>query len=142
MRENQVQAVIVLMLLGIHAELDVRKRKISLLLTAAGFAGGILWQLIYRTRDMPQIAASWIPGALFLILSYISRERVGYGDGFLLLSLGSWLGVWDTFLMLTGALILCSGCCIVLLLTKKAGRKDEVPFIPFMLISFVASLCI
>ena len=130
MYQEEVKSAIILLYLGILAGMDVRKRQISLVLTGVLFLTGIGWQILVEQT-------SWLEWLLFLTLSYISREQVGYGDGLLLLTVGIWLGFGQTFGVLTLGLILCSVLCGVLLMRKKIRKQDSIPLVPFLLLGFV-----
>lgn len=137
MFREEIKNVIVLLYLGILAGMDVRKRQISLALTGILFLAGFGWQIMVEQISWLEWLLSLLPGAGFLILSYLSREQVGYGDGLLLLTVGSWMGLGQTFGVLTFGLILCSVLCGVLLMRKKIRKQDSVPLVPFLLLGFV-----
>lgn len=134
---EEMKNVIVLLYLGILAGLDVRKRQISLALTGVLFLAGVGWQILVEHTSWLEWLLSLLPGAGFLILSFVSREQVGYGDGLLLLTVGIWLGFGQTFGVVTLGLVLCSVLCGVLLMKKKMRRQDSVPLVPFLLLGFV-----
>lgn len=137
MFREEMKNVIVLLYLGILAGMDVRKRQISLALTGVLFLVGVGWQILVEHTSWLEWLLSLLPGAGFLILSFVSREQVGYGDGLLLLTVGIWLGFGQTFGVVTLGLVLCSVLCGVLLMKKKMRRQDSVPLVPFLLLGFV-----
>ena len=73
-----------------------------------------------------------LPGALVVLLAFLSRQAIGYGDGMILGACGCWLGMKRTleifFLASVGAAVFAG----ILLLRKKADRKDRLPFLPFL----------
>ncbi len=135
--EEEIKNVIILIYLGILAGMDVKKRQISLVLTGVLFLSGIGWQILVEQTSWPEWLLSLLPGAGFLLLGYVSREQVGYGDGLLLLTVGIWLGFGQTFGIVTLGLVFCSVLCGVLLMKKKMQRQDSVPLVPFLLLGFV-----
>ena len=74
-----------------------------------------------------------MPGVFFLILSFVTREKVGYGDGWMLLMIGLFAGYEDCFVILMLGLVLESVTALVLLVFRKIRREDEIPFAPFLL---------
>lgn len=90
---------------------------------AAETAGG--------TAVAVNIIKSWLPG---LLLSGISKitGKVGNGDGCVLLIVGSILGSRDTYLAFAISLMLAAVWAAGLLIFHKAGRKDRIPYIPFI----------
>ena len=65
------------------------------------------------------------------IAAWQDKKTLSVSRKFLLLS-GLWLGIWETLVILLFGMFLCSVFCGGLLLLRKAGRKTEVPFIPFL----------
>lgn len=75
-------------------------------------------------------AVVWLPGFLLLILGKLSGEKIGLGDGWLLLALGMWLS-YDTLMeVLLLGLLAGAGYGIL------SGKK-EIPLVPFFAIGFV-----
>lgn len=137
MAQEEIKSVIMLFYLGILAAMDVKKRQISLVMTGTLFAAGVAWQIGIEKNIWPELLLSLLPGIGVLILGYFSREQIGYGDGLLLLTVGIWNGLGQTFLILTAGLVFCAVLCGILLMQKKIKRRDSVPFVPFLLLGFV-----
>ncbi len=81
-------------------------------------------------------------GALFLLIAVVSRGGMGGGDIKLTAALGLWFG-WKLLLLMV-FLSFVSGALVsaVLLLTHLRGRKDAVPFGPFLAFAaYLVSLC-
>lgn len=90
------------------------------------------------------IAFGIIPGIILLILGFLTRGAIGYGDGFLVICLGIMLGLRETlFICHIAFFISAMAALCVMLLGKKGNRfftKRSLPFIPFLLIGYVISL--
>lgn len=84
---------------------------------------------------------SLIPGMGFLLLSFLTREKVGYGDGWVLLMIGLFSGFFQCFLILLIGLLLESTVAVILLALKKIQRDKEIPFSPFLLLGMGVTLC-
>lgn len=79
-----------------------------------------------RTGHIPQPG----PGILLFCAAFLSREQIGYGDGWLMLALGMWLDLPELLWILCmgmglGALY---GCCF---------RQKELPLVPFLTVVYV-----
>lgn len=79
-------------------------------------------------------------GLLFLIIALVSNGGMGGGDIKLSAVLGFILGLKKTFLNILLSFIIGAVFSIILLLSGKKGRKDAIPFGPFINISFLITL--
>ena len=86
------------------------------------------------TGDLPavRIFTGMLPGLFLLAVSLASRSSIGTGDGIAVAACGAAIGLSSELASLTAALVLCCAYSIVLLIRKKAGRKDTLPFLPFL----------
>lgn len=81
-----------------------------------------------------------IGGGIFLLIIVASRGGMGGGDMKLGTMLGAFLG-WKLVLVAILIAILAGGVfAIVVLLLRRKGRKDAVPFGPFLALGGVVSL--
>jgi leader peptidase (prepilin peptidase) / N-methyltransferase len=79
-------------------------------------------------------------GGIFLLIIVASRGGMGGGDMKLGAMLGAFLG-WKLVLVAILIAILAGGVfAIVVLLLRRKGRKDAVPFGPFLALGGVVSL--
>jgi leader peptidase (prepilin peptidase)/N-methyltransferase len=86
--------------------------------------------------------AALLPGVIFWAISYVTREKVGYGDGWVLLMIGLFIGAAKCIAVLVAALLAETVCLILLLAMRKIHRDDEVPFVPFLLIGLGVIMCV
>ena len=84
--------------------------------------------------DLPavRIFTGMLPGLFLLAVSLASRSSIGTGDGIAVAACGAAIGFSSELASLTAALVLCCAYSIVLLIRKKAGRKDTLPFLSFL----------
>jgi len=75
-------------------------------------------------------------GAFIMLLSMITNESIGMGDGIILLCTGAVAGFEKNMELFFSALILCGMCGLFLVLVLKKSRKTKVPFVPFLLAAF------
>ncbi len=88
-----------------------------------------------------EAALSLLPGAGFFLLGFLTREKVGYGDGWALLMIGLFSGLYRCFLILLCGLIAESAVAVVLLALQKINRNHEIPFLPFLLLGMGVAVC-
>jgi leader peptidase (prepilin peptidase)/N-methyltransferase len=126
--------------LAVHSIMDLRSGEISLWLTAIYAAVGTLWRIFAGTLTW-EIFFSLIPGVLCLCLAKMTAEKVGYGDGFLLLALGCYLG-WEDMLLLCMTALIGGGICGLILMLFFHKKKDyEIPFVPFLFLGDLIVRC-
>ena len=115
---------------------DIKTHKIPVCGMAAVFIFSAVNILCFDTAHFSWtgLCLSLIPGGVLIMLSLITEGKIGVGDGILVTALGLGLGLERCMLVLTGALILNSVFCGVLLALKKAGRNTRIPFVPFITI--------
>ena len=83
-----------------------------------------------------------ISGGLFLLIAIISKGGMGGGDIKLIGVLGFILGIKFSLLNIFLSFILGAIISIFLLLFKIKGRKDPIPFGPFICIAFmIVTIC-
>ena len=75
-----------------------------------------------------------------MMLSAATRGNVGMGDGILLVVTGVYLGGSENLALFMMGLLLSALWSLGLLLLKKKGRKEEIAFVPFLLLSYFIML--
>ena len=92
-----------------------------------------LWGFFPGYRDtLDMIIGSLLGGGLMLLIAVVSRGGMGGGDVKFAAALGLWLG-WKFTLMALLLSFLAGGVGgAVLLITRLKGRKDYIPFGPFI----------
>ena len=73
---------------------------------------------------------------LFILIIVLSKGGMGGGDVTLIGSLGFILGIKNIFLTIFLSFILGAIISVILLITKIKGKKDPIPFGPFIILGF------
>lgn len=108
---------------------DIREGKLSMaVILELAVSGGI--HAAY-TGHMPVYG----PGLFLLGIGFFSGEKIGYGDGWLVLALGMWM----TFPELLSMILLSVGLCVPYGLCRK---KAEVPLVPFLTFAYLIGECL
>lgn len=130
------KSIITVICLGLLSVEDIRRKEISsfsllimaflalVLLTASG--DWMKWQTLYR----------FLPGAVCLLLGWLTRESIGYGDGLVLLCMGGFMEAAQLIHTCIMAITLAGVAAILLLVVWHKQRKTELPFIPFLLVGY------
>lgn len=110
---------------------DLKHRRIRKAVVAVYLALVLLGHAMGKTALM-DLLPGFLPGLFCLVLSWVSREGLGYGDSILILGCGVSLGFWPCMEILFLSFFLAGVWAVVLLLSRRAGRGKEIPFVPFL----------
>lgn len=133
----EVADIVVLMLLILCSISDVKKRGVytwilvamSMLLLVFCFWGG--------EERIVRALMGTIVGCFFLLVSWVTKEEIGYADSWLILLLGGYLGIRGVLVLLTLAFLISGIYGLVGFAIRRLKRESTVPFIPFLTIGFV-----
>ncbi len=122
--------------LGICTVTDIREKAVNLWVILVFLISGAAL-VPFSGTGAEEVILGLIPGALLLLLSFVTKGAVGTGDGLALAVTGILLGpLWNLKLFMT-ALFLTAVFSAVLLIIRKCGRDSELPFLPFLFVSFL-----
>lgn len=116
--------------------------KLVIILISANIFYKLLMLILYKTpfNLINSFLGLFLGGGLFLLIALISKGGMGGGDIKLISALGLFLGIKKVLLCILLSFIIGAFFSIILLLMKKKGKKDAIPFGPFINIAFVATL--
>ena len=75
------------------------------------------------------------PGGILLLLTLVSKRKIGEGDGLCLLTGGLIAGIGRILVILEGALVLVSLTGIIMIVAKRGRAEDRIAFLPFLAVS-------
>lgn len=84
-----------------------------------------------------QCLAGFIVGVVFVGVSMITREALGYGDSWVLCILGIYLGVGKLMEVLATVWSLLLIAAVVAFVKSRKSGKFTFPFIPFLLTGYL-----
>lgn len=136
--------MLLFLLLGICALWDGIKKEIPLAVVWGGVSAAVVLHLegVMGEETWLSLGFSFLPGIFFWMLSFMTREKVGYGDGWVLLMIGLFIGFVECFLVLMIGLMAESMILLVLLVFRKVHKDGEIPFVPFLLLGLGVVMCI
>lgn len=136
---DQSGIMILLVYLIVMAVYDIRRREIQPWCSAAAAVLLAVRQIYLITQgEVAVYAAFWgtAIGILLILLSILTSGEIGMGDGVLFLISGLLLGIYENSILLFLSLLLTAIVSGVLIVIKRVGRKDTLPFAPFVLAGY------
>lgn len=138
------QSIITGLFLSICTYTDVRcryvYRKVVILAFILSMAGYFANWMMGQMPDAGGMILSLLPGAGCFLVSLLSREALGYGDCMVITVCGISLGIEKVTGLLMLGLFLSAIWAIYLCLFRRADRRQEFPFVPFLLTAFVIQI--
>lgn len=125
-----------LILLAVAAGLDVKTRKIPTWLLLGGLAALLIEGLLQNAFSPGTTLAGVLVGAGLLLLSHLTRGKIGEADGVVFLWTGLVLGGLGNLWLLFLSLLLAGITGGVWQFFKKR-RHLEIPWIPFILLAYL-----
>lgn len=138
--EKYMTETCTIIFLALNGWKDWKEKEISLKITLLYGLTGVFYS-IWRGRTFMDVM---IPGGislLFFVLSIWTKEKIGLGDGLVLLALAGMLDTERYVQMLWMGLFMAAGYSGILLIRRKS-RKTEIPFIPFLFLGYAGGLII
>ena len=137
MRGTRIIAVVFELLCSMT---DCVRLKIDRRVLAAGYCLGTAagLQRIWTEQDRwYNIVAAVLPGLMLLLLSGLTEEKIGRGDGDMVLVLGLLLGVGKCTAVLCAASFFSAIYAGVGLVAGKLGKASRLAFAPFLMAGVV-----
>ncbi len=112
---------------------DIRKKEFPV----GAILGGLGVSLIYGIvkGEVYSLLLGMIPGMLLVLMGFLTREKVGYGDGILVIIIGLILGWPGSFLVYVIAQFGVLFYAVFLLVARHTSGDVKIPFAPFLTVS-------
>ena len=130
---------IILIILFLYGIQDCCTHKLMIWPMPVLFAGGILYHIVTRECTILEILLGIALGAGMILLSRITRESIGYGDGGLMMVIGAYEGISRSIMILFFGLLYAAVFSIVMIVVRKWKRNQELPFVPFLFLGAVTT---
>lgn len=133
-----IQYTVLLLYLGLESDSDVKRKQISVQHWM------ITWLLLFclglYLNGFERVVGGMVPGMILMAMSKATGESIGYGDGMSVLLCGMVLGLERACAMFLIALLLTTPYSLGKVIFKKAGKKEEIAFLPFLLAAYLLLL--
>ena len=130
-----IEIIIPISLLGL-AIVDIFRKRIPLVMVAILILTAIGTIIFTRSFDVVLTLGGAAVGLVFVLVSKITKEGIGYGDSLLILALGIYLGFWRVMVLIMVAFFLSALFAVFVAIIKEKGRKATFPFVPFLAFSY------
>lgn len=119
------------------AKEDVRYKRISLFKLLVFLIIGLIQMVCSYKNGLFFAVMSLIPGILFLIVSIMTKEKLGFGDALCVLGLGMCMGYRFAMFSVELGLLLAFLWGVIFQIRKQ--KYEDIPYIPFLLSGMVIS---
>lgn len=132
---SSIALVFLIVVLSVAAVKDYKTKTISDKLILINLAGGIIFCLLNTDSNFIGIFINTV--ILFLMLlfiHFITKGQLGMGDVKLITTMGLYFNILTMSIVLFYSTVAAAIVGIGLILLKKADKKTELPFVPFILV--------
>lgn len=135
--EYQLGEVVLLGVFGLGAYWDWKEQQICLYFPILAGIAGIILHLVFQEHTWMELLLGMVIGVVVLFVAWFGGESIGIGDGMMLVASGTFLGFWGNLELLMIALFISGITALFFIVVKRKGRKDRLPFIPFLLAAYL-----
>ena len=132
--------IVFVIYLIILSAIDARKREFSMFFCIAGFLLAVICLWSRPDKEWLSILFGLIPGAMLLIVAVLTEEKIGIGDAVVALLIGLAYPFEKVFVVIMVAFLGAFLVSLVLVVLKKAGRKTQMAFVPFLTMGVLCAM--
>lgn len=128
--------ICLIIILGVICVFDIKRKKIPVYMLIILAAVGIISNFTVGEFDIEKRIIAMLPGMILLIVSMITKQQIGYGDGMIILIMGLYIDIDDILSIVLSSFLLSSIAAIILMTVFKKKKNFEMAFSPFLLIGY------
>lgn len=133
---NKIVHICLIIILGVICVFDIKRKKIPVYMLIILAAAGIISNFTVGEFDIEKRIIAMLPGMILLIVSMITKQQIGYGDGMIILIMGLYIDIDDILSIVLSSFLLSSIAAIILMTVFKKKKNFEMAFSPFLLIGY------
>lgn len=122
------------------AWIDWKQRQVYLAVPGIISIWGLCLHILNQAQPVTELLAGAALGLLLLFAAWITNESIGIGDAVIFMMTGCYLGFWENLCLMVTAFSLAGVAALFLLVLKKKTRKERIPMVPYILVSYVVML--
>lgn len=131
-----IQSYVLLGTLGVHSIEDIRQKKITVTITLFSGILGILMHLVFQNQSIFTMLTGVFSGSLILLFSYLSKGKIGMGDGIVLMLTGLYLGLKENILLMLISFLAAGAWGLFLVTVRHTKKSERIPFVPFLFLGY------
>lgn len=116
---------------------DIKRRRIPETVLIFGSVIATGYVILVGGGHIGLAAGGLLIGFMFVIISKVTGEQLGYGDSWLLCILGEYLGIWNLLVLLFTAWLAVALAAMAALAGRRFRRRTELPMIPFITVGYM-----
>lgn len=128
--------ICLIIILGVICVFDIKRKKIPVYMLIVLAAAGIISNFTVGEFDIEKRIIAMLPGMILLIVSMVTKQQIGYGDGLIILIMGLYIDIDDILSIVLSSFLLSSIAAIILMTVFKKKKNFEMAFSPFLLIGY------
>lgn len=128
--------ICLIIIFGVICVFDIKRKKIPVYMLIILAAAGIISNFTVGEFDIEKRIIAMLPGMILLIVSMITKQQIGYGDGMIILIMGLYIDIDDILSIVLSSFLLSSIAAIILMTVFKKKKNFEMAFSPFLLIGY------
>ena len=132
-----IQGVVITML-TVEALSDIRTKTISVVRQICFLILAAIFNILFYYQSAASMVGGMGIGALLFLYAFFTKEGIGYGDCLVFMCVGAYVGLLDNMRLLFFSLIVAAFAGIVYSLIKKKNFKEKIPFLPCVLVAYLA----
>ncbi len=133
--ENGMLVISRIICIGMLAGLsvtDLKSRRISGSVLILGSILAAVYLALAGREHLWAAMGGLAVGLVFVLVSRVTGEQLGYGDSWLLCILGVYLGVWNLLEVLCISWIGVAAAAAAVLMLRRYRRGTTLPLVPFL----------
>ena len=119
---------------------DQKSQMINVFVIAAATAIGVALNQISQQISLKDMAFGSLIGLGSLLIAFVSRQAIGYGDALLMISVGLIFGLSAAMMIIVSGLFSACIFSVVQILRKRKKKADRIIFVPFLFWGYILFL--
>ena len=135
-----IYTIWILIFLGVCTLTDLKDRNIYTVWCIINGILGIGINLVLKDHSMGNLITGVAIGFVFVMISALTKQKIGFGDALVITTIGLILGGTLCFSIIIWAFLLCSVISTAGMMALKLKINTSMPFMPFLFMGCIITL--